>query len=57
MSYAIFRTQKMQSNVIEKCQKHNQRENKYYSNEDIDLFRTRFNYDLHNNKKINYKTY
>lgn len=56
MSYAIFRTQKMQSNVIEKCQKHNQRENKYYSNEDIDLFRTRFNYDLHNNKKINYKT-
>lgn len=56
MSYAIFRTQKMQSNVIEKCQKHNQRENKFYSNEDIDLFRTRLNYDLHNKQNINYKS-
>ena len=46
----------MQYNVIEKCQKHNQRENKYYSNEDIDLFRTRLNYDLHNNQNINYKS-
>lgn len=54
MSYAIFRTQKMQSTVINKCQRHNQRENKNYSNKEIDFNKTRLNYDLHNDKNINY---
>lgn len=54
MSYAIFRTQKMQSTVLNKCQRHNQRENKNYSNKEIDSNKTRLNYDLHNDKNINY---
>lgn len=54
MSYAIFRTQKMQSTVINKCQRHNQRENKNYSNKEIDSDKTRLNYDLHNDKNIKY---
>lgn len=55
MSYAIFRTQKMQSTVINKCQRHNQRENKSYSNKDIDLNKTMLNYDLHNKRNIIYR--
>lgn len=35
-------------------QKHNQRENKNYSNENIDLEKSKLNYDLHNEYKINY---
>jgi hypothetical protein len=54
MSYAIFRTQKMQSTVIDKCQRHNQRENKNYSNKDINFNKTNLNYDLHNNHNIVY---
>lgn len=54
MSYAIFRTQKMKSTVINKCQRHNQRENKNYSNKDINLNKTNLNYDLHNNHNIVY---
>lgn len=54
MSYAIFRTQKMKSTVIDKCQRHNQRENKNYSNKDINFNKTNLNYDLHNNKSIVY---
>lgn len=54
MSYAIFRTQKMKSTVIDKCQRHNQRENKNYSNKDIDFNKTNLNYDLHNNHNIVY---
>lgn len=54
MSYAIFRTQKMQSTVINKCQRHNQRENKNYSNKDINFNRTNLNYDLHNKHNIVY---
>ena len=54
MSYAIFRTQKMKSTVIDKCQRHNQRENKNYSNKDIDFNKTNLNYDLHNKHNIVY---
>lgn len=54
MSYAIFRTQKMKSTVIDKCQRHNQRENKNYSNKDINFNKTNLNYDLHNNHNIVY---
>jgi len=54
MSYAIFRTQKIKSTVLDKCQRHNQRENKNYSNKDIDLNRTKLNYDLHNKHDIVY---
>lgn len=55
MSYAIFRTDKMKSTVLDKCQRHNQRENKSYSNKDIDLFKSKFNYELHNSQNINYR--
>ena len=41
--------------MLDKCQRHNQRENKNYSNKEIDLKKTKLNYDLHNNKNINYK--
>ena len=44
MSYAIFRTEKMQSTVLDKCQRHNQRENRSYSNQDIDLNKSKVNY-------------
>lgn len=54
MSYAIFRTQKIKSTVLDKCQRHNQRENKNYSNKDIDFNRTNLNYDLHNKHNIVY---
>ncbi|WP_243142208.1 MobV family relaxase [Paraclostridium sordellii] len=54
MSYAIFRTQKIKSTVLDKCQRHNQRENKNYSNKDIDFNRTNLNYDLHNKQNIVY---
>lgn len=54
MSYAIFRTQKIKSTVLDKCQRHNQRENKNYSNKDINLNRTKLNYDLHNKHNIVY---
>lgn len=54
MSYAIFRTQKIKSTVLGKCQRHNQRENKNYSNKDIDFNRTNLNYDLHNKQNIVY---
>jgi len=55
MSYAIFRTEKMQSTVLDKCQRHNQRENRSYSNQDIYLNKSKLNYDLHNSKNINYR--
>ena len=55
MSYAIFRTEKMQSTVLDKCQRHNQRENRSYSNQDIDLNKSKLNYDLHNSKNVNYR--
>lgn len=55
MSYAIFRMEKMKSTVIDKCQRHNQRENKNYSNQDIDKSRSMLNYDLVNERKINYR--
>ncbi|WP_252220052.1 MobV family relaxase, partial [Clostridium sp. CMCC3678] len=35
-------------------QKHNQRENKKYSNENVDLEKTHLNYDLSNAEKIRY---
>ena len=54
MSYAIFRTQKIKSTVLGQCQRHNQRENKNYSNKDIDLSKTKLNYDLHNKHNIVY---
>ena len=54
MSYAIFRTQKIKLTVLDKCQRHNQRENKNYSNKDIDFNRTNLNYDLHNKQNIVY---
>ncbi|WP_174919232.1 MobV family relaxase [Peptacetobacter hominis] len=55
MSYAIFRMEKMKSTVIDKCQRHNQRENKNYSNQDIDKTKSAMNYDLVNDDKINYR--
>lgn len=55
MSYAIFRTQKIKATVLDKCQRHNQRENKNYSNNEIDLNKKHLNYELHNKRNIDYQ--
>ena len=55
MSYAIFRTQKIKKTVIDKCQRHNQRENENYSNSEIDKDKKHLNYELHNENNIVYQ--
>lgn len=55
MSYAIFRTQKIKKIVLNKCQRHNQRENENYSNNEIDLTKKHLNYELHNKQNIDYQ--
>lgn len=46
MSYAIMRIAKMKAGNISGCQKHNERENKNYSNEDINKDLSHLNYNL-----------
>ena len=46
MSYAIMRFAKIKAGTVVACQKHNERENKNYSNEDINLELTHENYHL-----------
>ncbi|HLT64846.1 MAG TPA: MobV family relaxase [Flavobacterium sp.] len=49
MSYSIFRVAKVKNAVTTRAlQRHNQRENKTYGNQDIDHSRTHLNYDLIN---------
>src|SRR5699024_12298115 len=52
MSYAVCRMQKVKSAGLKGKQFHNQRDRKSRTYDDIDHERTRENYDLKNNKKI-----
>ena len=54
MSYMVCHFGKYKSGNVFGLQKHNQRENKNYSNIDIDKARTPLNYDLVNQEDINY---
>ncbi|OVY48501.1 MobV family relaxase [Clostridium autoethanogenum] len=54
MSFLVCHIEKYKRGNLYGLQKHEQRENKNYSNKSVDLQRTKFNYDLANNKKINY---
>src|SRR5699024_8454225 len=54
MSYAVCRMQKVKSAGLKGMQFHNQRERKRRTNDDIDHERTRENYDLKNDKNIDY---
>src|SRR5699024_2175972 len=54
MSYAVCRMQKVKSAGLKGMQFHNQRKRKSRTNDDIDHERTRENYDLKNDKKIDY---
>ncbi|HAQ0351210.1 MobV family relaxase [Enterococcus faecium] len=54
MSYAVCRMQKVKSAGLKDMQFHNQRERKSRTNDDIDHERTRENYDLKNDKNIDY---
>lgn len=56
MSYSILRVARVKGSSNTKgIQRHNQRENKNYNNKDIDHTQTYRNYDLINNKNIDYK--
>src|SRR5699024_10545169 len=54
MSYAVCRMQKVKSAGLKGMQFHNQRERTSRTNDDIDHDRTRENYDLKNDKNIDY---
>lgn len=54
MSYSIIRMQKMKSLAIKGIQFHNQREKESQTNPDIDSEKTHLNYDLVNDKEIDY---
>lgn len=56
MSYSILRVAKVKGSVNTRgLQKHNQRENKNYNNKDINHAETYRNYDLINDKNVDYK--
>lgn len=54
MSYLVFHLSKYKSSNIVGLQRHNQRENKNYSNQDVDTSMSSLNYDLVNSKKISF---
>ncbi|MEH6943056.1 MobV family relaxase [Bacillus sp. JJ722] len=54
MSYSILRVQKMKTTAIKGIQFHNQRERESETNPDINKADSHLNYDLINDKKINY---
>src|SRR5699024_1004684 len=54
MSYAVCRMKKVKSAGLKGMQFHNQRERKSRTNDDIDHERRRENYDLKNDKNIDY---
>ena len=54
MSYAILRVSKHSIGAVAGVQKHNQREYKNHSNQDIDKSKSYLNYDLVNNENINF---
>ena len=51
MSYLVFHLSKYKSSNIVGLQRHNQRENRNYSNQDIDTTISNLNYDLVNSEK------
>ncbi len=54
MSYLVFHLSKYKSSNIVGLQRHNQRENKNYSNQDVDTTMSYLNYDLVNFEKISF---
>ena len=54
MSYLVFHLSKYKSSNIVGLQRHNQRENKNYSNQDIDMSLSNLNFDLVNSQKISF---
>lgn len=54
MSKLVCHFGKFTKNNVFGLQKHNQRENKNYSNENIDLEKSVLNYDIQNSNKVNY---
>lgn len=54
MSYLVFHLSKYKSSNIVGLQRHNQRENKNYSNQDVDTTMSNLNYDLVNSQKISF---
>src|SRR5699024_1201468 len=54
VSYVVCRMQKVKSAGLKRMKFHNQRERKSRKNDDIDHERTRENYDLKNDKNIDY---
>ena len=54
MSYLVFHLSKYKSSNIVGLQRHNQRENKNYSNQDIDTTLSNLNFDLVNSEKISF---
>ncbi|HBC2031738.1 TPA: plasmid recombination protein [Clostridium perfringens] len=55
MSYLVCHFGKYKSGNVFGLQKHNQRENKNYSNIDLDISKSHLNYDLINSKPINFR--
>ena len=54
MSYLVFHLSKYKSSNIIGLQRHNQRENRNYSNKDIDTTMSDLNYDLVNSENISF---
>ena len=57
LSYAVVRMQKMKSHDLKGIQFHNQRERDSKTNPDIDKEKSKENYDLVHDDKINYNEY
>lgn len=53
--YAIIRMQKFNMSAVQGIQKHNQRQGKSNSNKDVDYERSHLNYDLINDRKLQYE--
>lgn len=56
MSYAIMRAEKLKTHQIHFSQNHNERNHKSYSNEDINLEKTKDNYHLIESKNYSRDT-
>lgn len=54
MSYLVCHMQKATRGNVSGLQRHNQRENKNYGNEQVDLNKSHLNYDLQNQQRINH---
>ncbi|MGD6228200.1 MobV family relaxase, partial [Xanthomonas citri pv. citri] len=54
MSFAVCRMDKMKAHALKGIQFHNQRERESRTNFDIDESKTKLNYDLANQEKIDY---